>query len=271
LWWFESSFVMFEVHLFCWTRRADRGAKPRRLTKIPNVECLAKGKLLAARSYRFATGSRQRRCCVTAVTRRAEAAICPQSSRLILVLRINCARASTIIQWRMSMTVWEAAAAATALLVRSGPNDDWQEVTPGERVKIHTSSGQTGGAFSLIEAIAEPGNGVPMHVHHNEDEHFIVLEGTFHVAVGNKRLDLSAGETITVAKGVAHAWCNASKAPVRVLAVFSPGGIEGLFREVAAARDLAEIEAIAKRYGTEIVGAPLHVTRFSVASPRIQA
>ena len=58
------------------------------------------------------------------------------------------------------MTVWQAAAAATALLLRSGPNDDWREVTPGERIKIHTSSEQTGGAFSIVEATAEPGNGV---------------------------------------------------------------------------------------------------------------
>jgi mannose-6-phosphate isomerase-like protein (cupin superfamily) len=178
--------------------------------------------------------------------------------------------ASTIIQWRMSMTVWEAAAAATALLVRSGPNDDWHEVTPGERIKIHTSSEQTGGAFSMVEAIAEPGNGVPTHVHHHEDEHFIVLEGTLRIAAGDKRADISAGETITVARGVPHAWCNASKAPVRMVVVFSPGGIEGLFREIAAACDLAAVEAIAKRYGTEIVGPPLPSTSYSLASPRIQ-
>lgn len=112
------------------------------------------------------------------------------------------------------MTVWEAAGAATALLLRSGPNDDWHEVTPGERIKIHTSCQQTGGAFSMVEAIAEPGNGVPMHSHHNEDEHFIVLEGTLRAMVGDKRVDLSAGETITVARGVPHAWCNASKASI---------------------------------------------------------
>ena len=169
------------------------------------------------------------------------------------------------------MTVWEAAAAATAVLVRSGPTDDWQQVTPGEHIKIHTSSDQTGGAFSMVEAIAEPGNGTPLHIHQNEDEHFIVLEGTFNVAVGNKRLNLSAGQTVTVPRGVPHAWCNASKAPVRVLAVFSPGGIDGMFREVAAARGLAEVEAIATRYGTEIVGPPLPATIYSLASPRIQA
>ncbi len=168
------------------------------------------------------------------------------------------------------MTVWEAAAAATALLVRSGPHDDWHEVTPGERIKIHTTSEQTGGAFSMVEAIAEPGNGVPMHIHHNEDEHFIVLEGTLRAAVGDNHVNLSAGETITVARGVPHAWCNASKAPVRMVVVFSPGGIEALFRAVAASGDLAAVEGIAKSYGTEIVGPPLPATIYSLATPRIQ-
>jgi hypothetical protein len=37
------------------------------------------------------------------------------------------------------------------------------------------------------------------------------------------------------ARGVPHAWCNSSRAPV--LAVFSPGGIEQLFREIAGGRD----------------------------------
>ena len=37
---------------------------------------------------------------------------------------------------RRKMTVWEAAAGVTAVLIRSGPDDDWHEVTPGERVKI---------------------------------------------------------------------------------------------------------------------------------------
>jgi mannose-6-phosphate isomerase-like protein (cupin superfamily) len=155
------------------------------------------------------------------------------------------------------MTVWEAAAAATAILLRSGPNDGWLQVRPGEHARIHTSSEQTRGAFSMVEVIADPGKGVPMHVHGNEDEHFIVLAGKFHIAIGDRRLDLSAGQTAIVPKGVPHAWCNASNVPLHVLAIFTPGGIEGLFRDVAAARDAEEIEVIAKRYGTEVVGPPL--------------
>jgi quercetin dioxygenase-like cupin family protein len=156
-----------------------------------------------------------------------------------------------------------------ALDVLHGPTDgEWWQITPGERVRIHVFSAQTRGAFSIVEAIAEPGNGVPMHVHGNEDEHFIVLDGTLCIAVGPRQIDLVAGEAVTVDRGVAHAWCNASKAPVHLLAVFSPAGIEELFREIAGVRDAEEIAAIIDRYGTRLVGPPLKETSYSITAPR---
>jgi mannose-6-phosphate isomerase-like protein (cupin superfamily) len=95
-----------------------------------------------------------------------------------------------------------------ARYLRSPDDGEWLQVTPGERVRIHVASEQTMGAFSVLELIADPGNGVPMHVHDNEEEHFIVLDGTLHVAIGAGRMDIVAGESITVGRGVPHAWCN---------------------------------------------------------------
>src|SRR5947208_1987875 len=123
----------------------------------------------------------------------------------------------------MKMASLETTTAAPDL--RGLHNGEWQQVTPGERVRTLVSAAQTMGGFSVVEMIADPGNGVPMHVHDNEDEHFIVLEGAFHIAVGTKLQDLAAGDSLTVARGVAHAWCNASSAPAHVLGVFSPAGL----------------------------------------------
>jgi len=95
----------------------------------------------------------------------------------------------------------------------------------------------------------------------------IVLDGTLHIAVDARRMDLKAGESITVARGVAHAWCNASRMPVHMLAVFSPGGIEQLFREIPNV-DPADIPAIIQRYGTRLIGPPLEQTIYSINSPR---
>jgi quercetin dioxygenase-like cupin family protein len=101
-------------------------------------------------------------------------------------------------------------------------DDGWQEITPGERCRIRTSVAETKGVYTMIEVVAETRNGVPMHIHQNEDEHFIVLEGTLHIVNGDETLDAPAGTAITVSKGVPHAWCNLSDAPVRMLVIFSP-------------------------------------------------
>jgi hypothetical protein len=53
---------------------------------------------------------------------------------------------------------------------------EWSEVTRGERYIIRTTSQQANGAYSMLEVVADPRNGVPMHVHENEEEHFIILE-----------------------------------------------------------------------------------------------
>src|SRR5882672_11869069 len=106
----------------------------------------------------------------------------------------------------------------------------WLHVTPGERFKIRVSSAQTMGAYSVIEIVADPGNGVPLHIHSKEDEHFIVVEGTLDIANGDRRWDAPAGASVTVRRGVPHAWSNPSDTPLRMLVIFSPGQIDGLFR-----------------------------------------
>ena len=37
----------------------------------------------------------------------------------------------------------------------------------GDTVKIKVTSAETGGAYTMIEAIASPGNGPPPHLHKN--------------------------------------------------------------------------------------------------------
>ena len=71
--------------------------------------------------------------------------------------------------------------------------EEWSEITPGERYIIRTSSEETNGAYSMLEVIADHRNGTPMHVHQNEDEHFIILEGRAYFSNGGERVDLAAG------------------------------------------------------------------------------
>jgi len=147
-------------------------------------------------------------------------------------------------------------------------NDEWLQVTPGERFKIRISAAQTMGAYAVLEVVADPRNGVPIHIHTREDEHFIVLDGTLDIAVGNRRWDATAGSSAIARRGEPHAWCNPSDMPLRMLVVFSPGHIDALFRTAAGVDDVHEIEAIAARYGTQLIGPPLHERVHSIYSPR---
>ena len=147
----------------------------------------------------------------------------------------------------------------------------WLEVTPGERFTVRTSVDDTDGAYSMIEVVAQPRNGVPMHIHTREDEHFLILEGSLHMANGDERLDVPAGAAVTVRKGVPHAWCNLGDKPVRMLAVFSPGHIEAMFRQISslASDSLETLAAVASdQFGTIIVGPPIAEGLYTLASPR---
>jgi mannose-6-phosphate isomerase-like protein (cupin superfamily) len=146
-------------------------------------------------------------------------------------------------------------------------SDKWSEVTPGERFMIRTSAAETDGAYAVIEIFAQPGNGVPMHIHKNEDEHFIVLEGTLHMAVGDKAVNVGAGRAVTVSRGVPHAWSNVSDTEVRMLVLFSPGHAEGIFREIAA-RKHDDVAAILEKFGCFIVGPPPSEGLATFNSPR---
>lgn len=153
-----------------------------------------------------------------------------------------------------------------------GPDDsgEWWEVTPGERFTIRTSVKETGGLYTIIEVTAESRNGVPVHTHANEEEHFIVLEGNVHLINGSESLNLAAGDSATVKRGTPHAWCNLSDDSVRMLIIFSPGDMEEAFRLIGSmdGGDLAAIAESAKSGGSTIIGPPPFENIYSVMSPR---
>jgi quercetin dioxygenase-like cupin family protein len=133
---------------------------------------------------------------------------------------------------------------------------EWLQTRPGERCLIRVSTADTNGAYSVVEIIAEAGDSTPIHVHQNEDEHFLILEGAARIAYGDKTIDAAAGETIRLRRGVPHAWGNASASPLRMLVMVSPGGCEEALRIIAKGGDI-DLAAVAKKFYVRIVGPPL--------------
>jgi len=130
-------------------------------------------------------------------------------------------------------------------------------------LKILLSGTQTNGQYAIFEDIVEPGIGPPRHIHHNQDEIFFFLEGSFDAEVGGKLYHPKPKDVVLIPKGTIHAFKNVGDQPGRLRYVFSPAQtIETMFREFYAAMqsgDFSEQQMadIAMNHGQEIVGPPL--------------
>jgi quercetin dioxygenase-like cupin family protein len=117
-------------------------------------------------------------------------------------------------------------------------------------------SEDTGGAYSVMEYIAPPGAGSPMHRHHREDEAFHILEGTMTFRLGEKKVEAGAGAFVYIPRGLRHAFANQTEQPVRALVILTPAGLERYFQEVAAlaeagVTDASAYQTVNEKYGLE--------------------
>jgi quercetin dioxygenase-like cupin family protein len=122
------------------------------------------------------------------------------------------------------------------------------------------TAAETGGSFSLWEAVFPPGAGAPPHTHSREDEAFYVLEGElvidFEGAAAPERV--AAGGFFFGARNRRHAVRNVGDGPARVLILSAPSvGLDQMFAEFAALGAIAEPEfgklvEIGAKYGVAI-------------------
>ena len=69
---------------------------------------------------------------------------------------------------------------------------------------IRATGADTGGAYTLVELLAPAGLSGPLHVHHAENEYFLVLAGSVVLQVGDKPVEASAGDFVPGPVDVAH-------------------------------------------------------------------
>lgn len=132
-----------------------------------------------------------------------------------------------------------------------------------------SASGRDG--VSVIEFRAPYGDAPPMHVHHDDDEIFHLIEGRMRFRVGDKEFTLEAGQSAVAPKGIPHAFRVESPEGARGLNIMAGPNFENFVRAMgrpAETADLpqptvpapAEIERlarIAQAHAMTVLGPPL--------------
>jgi quercetin dioxygenase-like cupin family protein len=107
----------------------------------------------------------------------------------------------------------------------------------------------TNGAYFLMEAMLAPGTEPPPHVHTREDELPYVLEGAFDVYVGKEAFKVETGECVFLPRFKPHTFVIRSPR-LRVLALFTPAGLEEVFGGMSTPAQRLELPTGAVTYST---------------------
>ena len=137
--------------------------------------------------------------------------------------------------------------------VHLGPDEGPSVFLVGDTYTTLLSGAQTGGAFTLLEAVVMPDAGPPPHVHHGEEETFVLLDGRMTFTVDGRTHDADPG---SVGDG-----------PAKMLFLYSPPGMDGMFPELGRPgrrgvipppldpADIAAMAAVAGKYNFSFVTA----------------
>jgi mannose-6-phosphate isomerase-like protein (cupin superfamily) len=135
----------------------------------------------------------------------------------------------------------------------------------GDTYTLKLAGTQTAGAFALLEAVVPPGGGPPSHIHYAEDETFVILEGEIIFTTDEGTIAASTGTVVHVPKGTKHSYATVGTVPVRMLFLYVPAGMEGMFDEIgtpaqpgvaappSSPEDVAKLLAVAAKYNFAVV------------------
>jgi mannose-6-phosphate isomerase-like protein (cupin superfamily) len=107
----------------------------------------------------------------------------------------------------------------------------------------------------LAEWTSPGGEGyiAPLHVHHEDDEAWYVLDGALTVRVGDADVEVPAGEAVIVPRGTPHTYWNPTDGPTRYLLVMTRR-IHELIEALHAPG--ADVEAVFREHRSEFLGWP---------------
>ena len=139
---------------------------------------------------------------------------------------------------------------------------DTQIEWAGSTYRTLLRTADSNGAMSIVDSTTEAGMGPQLHIHHAEDEAFVVLSGGIEFFLSGERFTRTAGQSAFIPRGTEHTFRVVSDTSARHLVILTPGGFEGFFYDMAAGQcripqDMPAVLESAQRHHLQFVGPPL--------------
>ncbi len=135
----------------------------------------------------------------------------------------------------------------------------------GKELQILLDGSHTRNQVTVVRSSFSQGSASPLHLHHDEDEMFVILRGHGIFWVGDERHEVGEGGSMFLPRGVPHAY-RFTAPEVDLLTICTPSGMEQFFR--TAGRRITDprpdgwevtteaLIAAAAEGGQEILGPP---------------
>ncbi len=136
----------------------------------------------------------------------------------------------------------------------------------GTLMVVKATGEETGGHFTLMDQRTPPDYAVPLHVHHEDDEGWYVLEGDVTFFCGDAAFTAGPGSWVLAPKGLPHAF-RVGPAGARLLQMAWPGRFADFVRAAGqpapgltlpepAPPDVERLATLGREHGIDILGPP---------------
>lgn len=136
--------------------------------------------------------------------------------------------------------------AAGRVVIRGPTEGDtyWQPVPANGFTRCVLDAQSTGAAlpFAMGNQIVDPGCHIREHVHPDNDEVIYVLEGEGEALIDGERHKMAQDGCFFLGRGRPHAFHNTGTAPLRLLWLIQPGGLETFFARIGRPRAVDELQ-----------------------------
>lgn len=136
----------------------------------------------------------------------------------------------------------------------------------GNLAVLKLTGEHTHGGLTIAEVTMGPHRSAPPHVHHREDETFLVTRGRLTLQIGDQTLEAGPGDLVVGPRDIPHRF-TAGPEGATVLFLLTPAGLEGLILEQSVPAterrlpdpgdvrppELDRMREIALRYGCELL------------------